>query len=468
MKRRKFVKFAGMGVVGINLGLLTSCTKELFQDELIEDGLLFGKGRPPIGNSRNLLKRPQPLLVDNITAEPCSCDVGGGNSNVWAFNGSFPGPTIDVRSGDRFTKRFNNNLQDESIVHWHGMLVNHENDGHPIFAVPPGGSYNYDFVVNQRATLNWYHPHPHGKTGEQVNMGLAGAFIIRDDEEDRLSLPKDNYELPLIIRDASFDKNGDIVYNPRSGGFVGKTYLVNGTKEPYIDVDRAVYRLRVLNGANARIFDLSLSNNADFRLIGNDGGLLASEVSISNIVTSPAERLDLLVDFRGIASGTSVMLHDAISGWDLLEFKVGAKTVSNSISTTGSSISSLGIPVRTREFSFDGMSKINGKLYDMNRIDWEVPFGETEEWIFTTNGNAPHPIHIHGAYFQIQERTGGRGQLFPWEEGWKDTVLLHDGETVKIRIKFDTIETKGGTYLMHCHKLEHEDMGMMANFKVVP
>jgi FtsP/CotA-like multicopper oxidase with cupredoxin domain len=110
------------------------------------------------------------------------------------------------------------------------------------------------------------------------------------------------------------------------------------------------------------------------------------------------------------------------------------------------------------------MSKINGQVYDVNRIDFTVPFGQVERWRFRTSGNAPHPVHIHGAHFQVVSRSGGRGQLFPWEAGWKDTVLLEDLETVEVLIKFTAYK---GVYLIHCHKLEHEDMGMMSNFEVV-
>ena len=129
-----------------------------------------------------------------------------------------------------------------------------------------------------------------------------------------------------------------------------------------------------------------------------------------------------------------------------------------------SSITPLDNPVVTRTFSFDGMSRINGQVYDMNRVDFEVPFGQTELWRFSTGGNAPHPVHVHGASFQVVSRSGGRGQLFPWESGWKDTVLLLDQETVEVLVRFDGYR---GAYLMHCHKLEHEDMGMMSNFNVV-
>jgi FtsP/CotA-like multicopper oxidase with cupredoxin domain len=114
-------------------------------------------------------------------------------------------------------------------------------------------------------------------------------------------------------------------------------------------------------------------------------------------------------------------------------------------------------------FTFDGMSKINGLEYDMDRIDFQVPFGVTERWRFKTGNNAPHPVHVHGASFQVQSRSGGRGVVFPWEQGWKDTVLLLDGETVEVLIRFDGFR---GIYLLHCHKLEHEDMGMMSNFEV--
>ncbi len=314
--------------------------------------------------------------------------------------------------------------------------------------------------------MNWYHPHPHMLTGEQVCLGLAGAFIINDAEEAALNLPSGMYEVPLIIRDANLDKSGNLIYNPRTSGFLGQIALVNGTRDPKLDVDTALYRFRVLNGANARLFNLALSNGTPFHLIGNDGGLLPSRVEAGQIEFGPGERLDLLVDFRGFAVGTKMMLQDLNSGWNLLEFNVARQLSPGFSLTTGtlSAITPLSNPVRTRFFSFDGMRRINGQEYDMARVDFQVPFGQTELWRFTTNGNAPHPVHVHGASFQVQSRTGGRGRVFAWERGWKDTVLLQDQETVEVLIRFDGFR---GLYLLHCHKLEHEDMGMMANFEVV-
>jgi FtsP/CotA-like multicopper oxidase with cupredoxin domain len=166
------------------------------------------------------------------------------------------------------------------------------------------------------------------------------------------------------------------------------------------------------------------------------------------------------------------MLKDLRTGWDLLEFRVTSTVVnSGTIPTTLPAITPLPTPTVTRDLKFEGMSKINGKVYDINRIDFYPKFGDTELWRFTTKGAAPHPVHIHGASFQIQSRTGGRGQVYPWERGWKDTVLHDDGETIEIRIRFDQFRSAGGDgkglYLIHCHRLEHEDNGMMMNFEVV-
>jgi len=431
--------------------------------------LPVGAAKPGTVVTRNPLKIPPAASPGNfaLSAAPATVDIGGGKlSNVLAYNGFFPGPTFRANSGDVASVLLTNGLSEETTVHWHGMIVPTSADGHPRDAVAPGASYSYQFPIQQRACLNWYHPHPHMITGEQVALGLAGAFIVNDAEEAALGLPSGAYEVPLIIRDAKFDSSGNLIYTAKSSGFLGNIPLVNGTRDPKLDVDTAIYRFRVLCGSNARLFKLALSNGAQFTLIGNDGGLLETASVLGQIEFSPGERLDLIVDFRGLAVGTKVMLQDLNSGWNLLEFNVTRQvSVAGTVPTgTLSTITPLTSPVTTREFSFDGMSRINGKVYDINRIDFQVPLGQTELWRFTTGGNAPHPAHVHGASFQVQSRSGGRGVLFPWERGWKDTVLLQDGETVEVLIRFDAYR---GLYLLHYHKLEHEDMGMMSNFEVI-
>ena len=198
-------------------------------------------------------------------------------------------------------------------------------------------------------------------------------------------------------------------------------------------------------------------------MIGNDGGLLWAPVSLSQLELGMGERVDLLVDFSSLGAGQSVVLRCLSAKWNLVQFVgTGATGIAYAPPTSLSTIQPLAGPTSpTRSFSFDGMSRINGLQYEMDRIDFTVPFGTIERWRFKTGGNAPHPVHVHGASFQIVSRTGGRGRLFPWEGGWKDTVLLNDKETVDVLIRFDRYR---GLYVMHCHQLEHESM---ANFEVV-
>lgn len=465
MIRRDFVSLvsAAMGT-----SMLWSCRKEWIETEAASNlDIMAARGGSGGAVTRYPLKFPSSLPYSGSILESklASSDLGGGMiSNVWAYNGQFPGPTIRANRGDIVSIQLKNSLPEQTITHWHGMVVNHVNDGHPMNAIAQGAIFNYNYTINQRAALNWYHPHPHMLTGKQVYLGQAGAFIINDAEESALNLPSGVYEVQLIIRDASLDSANNLSYKPNAGGMFGKIPLVNGTRSPYLNVERAVYRFRILNGANSRIFGLALGNNATMRLIGNDGGLLPSSIDLNRIDMANGERTDVLIDFRSYANNTKIMLRDLRAGWDLLEFRINSAADSGVLPVTNSSITALSNPVTTRVFSFDGMSKINGKVYDMNRIDWTVPFGVTEKWRFTTNGNAPHPVHVHGASFQVVSRTGGRNQLFPWEAGWKDTVLLEDSETVEVLVRFDAFR---GIYLLHCHKLEHEDMGMMANFEVV-
>ncbi|HEU0296126.1 MAG TPA: multicopper oxidase domain-containing protein, partial [Anaerolineales bacterium] len=344
-------------------------------------GLGFARGGERGTTTRYPLRIP-PLAAPgnfNLTAASATVDVGGQSSSVLAYNGSFPGPTFIANKGDSANIQFTNGLSEGTTVHWHGMIVPTAADGQPQDLVAPGASYAYQFPIVQRACLNWYHPHPHMETGKQVVLGLAGAFIINDAEEAALGLPSGAYEVPLIVRDANFNSAGNLIYNPTSSGFLAKNPMVNGTRNPKLDVDTALYRFRVLNGASARLFKLALSNGAPFHLIGNDGGLLATAVQVNQIEFSPGERLDVLVDFRGLAVGTKVNLQDVNTGWILLEFNVTrAVTDSHTIPTALSTITPLSNPVTTRTFSFDGMTRINGKEYDHNRIDFQVPFGQTE------------------------------------------------------------------------------------------
>jgi FtsP/CotA-like multicopper oxidase with cupredoxin domain len=471
--RREFLRHAGTAGAVLatgSLGALWSCGPEATHAPP-QVALPTGPRAADVVAARSPLRFPPTVSPAGLTltAAPGVVDLGGGQlSGAYLFNDGFPGPTIVANTGDVATIDFHNRLSENSIVHWHGMIVPHAADGHPSQEVGPGGSYAYSFPITQRAATNWYHPHPHMLVGRQVHQGLAGLFIVNDAQEAALNLPSGAYELPLVLRDAVLDANGQLQYVEGSLGHTGPVMLVNGVRDATVNVDTAWYRLRLLNGSNARVFTLSLSNARKFSLIGNDGGLLRTRTAVSPITLAPAERVDVLVNFGGLPVGTRVMLRSTSGSFvaNLLEFVVSRQvTLNQPLPTTLSSIPlwRRSQAVRTRTFAFNGTMLVNGQPYDINRIDFQVPFGQMELWRFTTN-SANHPIHIHGAYFQVLSRTGGRGRLFPWETGWKDTVLLEIGETVEVLIRFDQYR---GQYLIHCHRLEHEDMGMMSNFEVI-
>jgi FtsP/CotA-like multicopper oxidase with cupredoxin domain len=476
LSRRAFVRtVSAAGGAFATTGLLGSCDTEPVGPHDHHAPPADPAGARGTPATRNRLYLPSVVSPAGLllTAAPGTVVIATGkNTTAWCYNGRLPGPTIQAMRGEEASITFTNQLDQASITHWHGLVVDHLNDGHPHQVVGKGASYSYAFTVDQRAALHWYHPHPHMTTGEQVYRGLAGAFVVRDAVDtgtatNPLGLPSGAYEVPLVIRDVSLDSGGALQFSGKASGFWGKTPLVNGTMNPYLPVDRAVYRLRVLNGCNARVLRLALSAGS-FTLVGNDGGLLDAPYGISEITLSGGERADLLVDARGLAAGAAVMLRDLDTGWDVLQLLgtglaagAGAGTIPTGALST---ITPLGAPLRTRRFTFDGMTRINGKPYDMDAIEFTVPFGEVERWVFVTNGNGPHPVHVHGTHFQVVSRTGGRAQTYAWEKGWKDTVLVNDGETVEVLVRFDGFR---GIYVMHCHQLAHEDAGMMANFEVV-
>ena len=160
----------------------------------------------------------------------------GPKETLKEISGSYLGPTIEVNTGDKVRIIFKNDLPEESIIHWHGLDVSHKNDGHPHNAIKTNESYQYDFVVENRAGMYWYHPHPHGRTGFQVYQGLAGIFIVRDQEEKNLNLPNEEQELSLVLQDRYFNDDGQLEYRPSMMGTFGNKLFINGTDKRKIKV----------------------------------------------------------------------------------------------------------------------------------------------------------------------------------------------------------------------------------------
>jgi FtsP/CotA-like multicopper oxidase with cupredoxin domain len=452
-----------------------------------------GNGGDP-GDTRFPLRLASEMTPFNLTltATPSQSDTGGGLiAPTWALNGQVPSPLLRVQRGERFRATMRNQLPQDLILHWHGLAPPQAMDGHPRFAVGTGGTYEYDFTVEDRAGTYWYHSHTHHFTGEQTYRGIAGLLLVEDTEEAALGLPSGPRELPLILQDRRVDANGLPVYEPvgpaMMAGVMGPVPFVNGVRRAFVEVDSALYRLRILNGSNARIFRLAMSDGRPLVLIGNDGGLVDQPHSLASVDLGPAERVDVLLDLRNLGEGTKVMLRSApfsmpggmgfmgganLQGdpLDLLEFRVTRRvedTTSIPVALPPVPGPGAGPPARERTFRFSSQQmahRINGRMFEMGRIDEQVPLGDLEIWTFVNESGLPHPVHLHATHFRVLSRSGGRGQVFPWESGRKDTVLLHPFETVRVALRFTAHR---GLFLLHCHNLEHEDHGMMMNFQVV-
>jgi blue copper oxidase len=423
-----------------------------------------------------------------LVAAAGTARVGAGEYlPAWLYNGSHPGPTIEARRGDAVAIRFLNQLTEPSIVHWHGLIVPEAADGHPRYAIDPGESFDYAFPLVQRAGTYWYHPHAHHLTGGQVHRGLAGLFIVRDAEEDALQLPSGSREVSLVLQDRSAGADA-FVYAPSTTaahtGLLGNVPFINGTRQPELAVSADVYRFRVLNASQARVYRLALSNDAPLTVIGNDGGLLPMAVDVDSIFLGVGERVDILVDFSAVPLGQRLMLKSlpfdlAVAQnspypqgmeMDLLALTVRTPGQSPGWARPGSlsSIPALAAPVTQQAFSFTSpagsVHRINDQAFDMDRVDAQIPLGQVEMWTFRNDSELPHPIHLHGTHFQVVSRQGGRNAVYAWETGWKDTVLVLPLERVVVLVRFDLYR---GIFPLHCHNLQHEDMGMMLNVEVV-
>ncbi|MEO8213179.1 MAG: multicopper oxidase domain-containing protein [Myxococcales bacterium] len=470
-------------------------------------------------------------LEATLRAAPAEAQLDpatGASAQVWRFEGKrlqgaaealaaqpngYLGPTFRVRRGQRLRIHFENALGEPSIVHWHGLQVPEASDGHPRFAVAPGQTYRYDFTVQNRPGLYWYHPHPHGRTGPQVYAGLAGLFLVEDPDDKARGLPTGEADLPLVIQDRALSAAGELAYAPNQMvGFLGDRIFVNGQQTPAFTVRAGSYRLRLLNGSNSRIYKLAFSDLRPITVIGSDGGLLAAPVSKPYVVLAPGERAELWTDFAPSSSGQELWLESRafsaaggmMMGGGMMgrgdaggrgglangaPFRVCRFLVSGGGERLAlpsrfeplawradAEVVNLGRPRRV-DVSMSMMRwQLNGRSFEMTEVAPEerVKLGSTEDWEFRNIGGMmamAHPLHLHGGQFQVVERELAPGwhasaatlQAGLIDEGWKDTFLLLPGERVRLRMRF---ERYPGLFLYHCHNLEHEDAGMMRNFLI--
>ncbi|MDG4863726.1 multicopper oxidase domain-containing protein [Streptomyces sp. T-3] len=412
-----------------------------------------------------------------ITLRPARKEIFPGlQTEVLTYNGAFPGPTIKARSGRPVVIRHTNGLTMPAAVHLHGASVPPDSDGDPMDTFAPGRSRTYTYPNRQPHASLWLHDHAHHMESEHVYRGLSASYLLTDDVEQRLGLPSGAYDIPIALRDANFDESGALVY-VMDDVFGRTTVLANGKPQPYVAVAARKYRFRLLNSSNMRFFRLRLADGGPITQIGSDGGLLPRPHLTDALLLSPAERIDVVIDFARYPVGTKLVLENTLGPGtpeqvgQVLRFDVVRKE--SDPSTVPSQLRTLpALPAvtgrRTIELRMDedgsagAKAYVNGKVYDPNRIDVTVRHGSSEIWTVTNpNQQAPHNFHMHLVQFRVLERNGQSPDGS--ESGLKDTIRLLPGETVKVQATFNTYR---GTYVYHCHILDHSAMGMMAQMKI--
>ncbi|MGB6945100.1 MAG: multicopper oxidase [Bryobacteraceae bacterium] len=441
-------------------------------------------------------------------------------ARLWCYGSSSPGPTFETRSGQGLLIEWPNELpakhflpidhslhgaeidtpEVRGVVHIHGAKTPPESDGYPEDWYVPGKTRTYFYPNRQEAAALWYHDHTMGINRLNIYAGMAGLFLIRDDFEDALNLPKGAYEIPLVIYDRLLTQDGQLSY-PVSGDpnkpwvpeVFGDVMLANGKAFPFLDVEPRKYRFRVLNACNGRFLHMALSDGSSnaltFHQIGTDQGLLPAPVPLERSLLAPGERCDLVIDFAASAGKQIVLQNDSFL---VMQFRVGQEKARDASALPGVLRPVPKTPeseaVKTRPLALIEKMTLAGESMTMllNNTPWHMPVTENpvldsvEIWSFINTTDDSHPIHLHLVRFQILDRrrfepffyqtrgeiryTGPVTPPAPEEAGWKDTVRADPKMVTRIIVRF---EGYLGRYIWHCHVLEHEDNEMMRPYDVI-
>ncbi len=431
---------------------------------------------------------PDPHIVEiNIESRVANVQLGPEQRiDAWTYDGGLPGPLIRAHVGDRVIVHFVNKLPQPTTIHWHGIRLPIDMDGVPGISQPPvkpGDTFTYDFVVPD-AGLFWYHPHV--MSAEQVGFGVYGPLLVQDPAEDgRIGV---NDELVIVLSDIGIDERGQLD-DPESGGSAGMAFgregnfvLVNGhlgTVGRLIARSGAPQRWRIVNAAKSRYFSLELDGQPIVK-IGADGGLQEYPASMTALVLGPGERADVLVTPTG-APGSELRVRSYLfnRGYGSVEFRpfeeplftikftedppyVGPPLpeVRRTIRALDAAEATRVIMKLTIEQLADGSFQygIDNKPYWQAK-PYQAKLGETQLWTVVNETAWSHPFHLHGFFFQVVDEKGA--PVHPI--AWKDTVNVPFKETVRMLVRFDD---RPGTWMIHCHILDHADGGLMGAVRV--
>jgi spore coat protein A, manganese oxidase len=421
----------------------------------------------------------------------------GLETTVWGYNGITPGPTIMNTQGQEAVVRQCNLLPDVhptmrynvwTSTHLHGSCSLPQYDGYASDITRPNQYKDYRYPNEQDARTLWYHDHGVHITAENAYMGLAGQYILHDRNELSLPIPHGRYDVPVTLKDAMFQQNGELIIDDNSeSGIYGDVILVNGKPWPLMAVEPRKYRFRFLNASIGRSYDLSLDTDEPLTVIGTDGGLMPRPQETSHLRIGMAERYEVVIDFAKYRPGQRVVLENTSPKNNIdyettnvvMAFQVGAHVSdwsNNEIPRDlNPNMSVMGLTendsVKTRKFEFERKNSnwtINGTTWeDVVNSDYEFVLAnpgldDVEIWeLENRSGGWFHPVHIHLVDFKVLDRNGRPPEV--WERGPKDVVYVGENETVRVIMRFEHHE---GKYMIHCHNLVHEDHDMMGQFRV--
>ncbi|MGR0219325.1 multicopper oxidase family protein [Agromyces sp. ZXT2-6] len=408
----------------------------------------------------------------------------GATSETWGFNGAYLGPTLVAERGERVRVDVANALDEATTVHWHGMHLPAEMDGGPHQMVQPGDIWSPEWTVDQQAATLWYHPHPHGETEQHVARGLAGMFLLRDEAEAALPLPREYGvdDLPVIIQDVALTDEGRLETAPQGfAGRLGDELVVNGARGPYADVRDELVRLRLLNASTARSYAFGWDDGRPIDLIATDGGLLEASVALERVMLSPGERAEVLVrmepgerrTLQSVMTPEAAGLQPVVAGingatdeFDVLELRAAdSLDASPEVPERLAELPPVETDVAaTRIFELEGF-EINGRQMASDRIDETVTVGTAERWVVSNPSGMPHSFHAHDVQFRVASVDGAPPP--PELAGWKDTIHVRPETEYELILRFDDFADPDTPYMYHCHLLWHEDQGMMGQFAVV-
>ncbi|BDR61049.1 multicopper oxidase family protein [Lactobacillus xylocopicola] len=396
----------------------------------------------------------------------------GKKTHTWGYNFPVLGKTMVLKTGQHVHVTLKNSLPELTTYHWHGMEVPGPGaDGACHSPVYPGEEKHIDFTVDQPAALTWLHAHPCPSTAEHVWMGLAMGVVITDDNEAKLPIPKTygKDEFPIILQDRIFHEDNQFNYkadyNPM--GIFGEVPVINAVVKPYVDVTTQKVRLLFLGGSNRREWRLHFTDDLVMTQIAGDDSFLEHPVKATKLLIAPGERQQVVVDFGNYQEGDVVNLYT--DDFKLVEFRIHKYEKDDSVipdTLFTPHDPEVNPEAEVRKVTMDNHNMINNRLFAMDRIDMKQTLMSTEYWDVTnTNDKANgmlHPFHIHGAHFLVVSRDGK--EPYPNERNvYKDTVDVAPQETVRLKVYFQN----AGIFMYHCHIIEHEDAGMMAQIQIV-